>query len=82
MGIVKVLAMPFSGFDFMHALQAAHAEHRALAPEAVSRVYTVFAAEGGVGKTTLAFNLAVAAAQLGSYPVALVDGSLQLAGRS
>lgn len=78
MGIVKVLAMPFSGFDFMNVLTAAHAEHRALAPEALSRVYSVFAAKGGVGKTTIAFNLAVAARQQG-YTVALVDGSLQFA---
>ncbi|MBA2570445.1 MAG: response regulator, partial [Chloroflexi bacterium] len=79
MGVVKVLAMPFSGFDFMNALEAAHAEHRALAPDSLSRVYSVFAAKGGVGKTTIALNLAVAAAQLGGYRVALVDGSLQFA---
>ena len=78
MGIVKVLAMPFSGFDFMNVLTAAHAEHQALAPESLSRVYSVFAAKGGVGKTTIAFNLAVAARQQG-YKVALVDGSLQFA---
>ncbi|MBA3796155.1 MAG: P-loop NTPase, partial [Chloroflexi bacterium] len=53
-------------------------EHQALAPESLSRVYSVFAAKGGVGKTTIAFNLAVAARQQG-YKVALVDGSLQFA---
>jgi pilus assembly protein CpaE len=79
MGIVKVLSMPFSGFDFMNALQAAHTEHRALAPDTLSRVFSVFAAKGGVGKTTIALNLAVAASQLGGYRVALVDGSLQFA---
>ncbi len=78
MRIVKVLAMPFSGFDFMNALTAASAEHKAPAPESLSRVYSVFAAKGGVGKTTIAFNLAVAARQQG-YRVALVDGSLQFA---
>jgi pilus assembly protein CpaE len=77
MGIVRVLAMPFSGFDFMNSLQEAYTAHKQLAPEALSRVYSVFAPKGGVGKTTLAFNLAVALGQLGGYRVALVDGNLQ-----
>jgi pilus assembly protein CpaE len=77
MGIVKVLAMPFNGYDFMNTLQGAHAEHRALKPEAVSRTFAVFGAKGGVGTTTIAYNVAVAAAQAQGLRVALVDGSLQ-----
>ena len=41
-----------------------------------SRIFSVFAPKGGVGKTTLAFNLAVAIGQLGQRTV-LIDGSLQ-----
>jgi pilus assembly protein CpaE len=40
------------------------------------RMITVFAAKGGVGRTTLAVNLAAAAMSLGQR-VVLVDGSLQ-----
>lgn len=77
MGIVKVLSMPFSGYDFMNTLVAAHQEYRALSPEAISRTYAVFGAKGGVGTTTIAYNIAVAAAQTPGLSVALVDGSLQ-----
>jgi pilus assembly protein CpaE len=77
MGVVKVLAMPFSGFDFMNAIQAAMAEYKALSPESISRTYCIYAPKGGVGKTTLAFNLAVAIGQLGGFKVALIDGNLQ-----
>ena len=40
------------------------------------RVVSVFSPKGGVGKTTIAFNLAVAIGQLG-VSTALIDGSLQ-----
>jgi pilus assembly protein CpaE len=75
--VVKVLAMPFSGFDFMNAIQAAMSEHKQLAPESVSRTYTVYAPKGGVGKTTLAFNLAVCMSQIPGLRVVLIDGNLQ-----
>lgn len=77
MGVVKVLSMPFSGFDFMSAIQAASAEYKALAPESMSRTYCVYAPKGGVGKTTLAFNLAVSMSQIAGLRVVLIDGNLQ-----
>ena len=77
MGIVRILSMPFSGYDFMTAVQAVKQEHLALAPEATSRTFVVHSPKGGLGKTTLAFNLAVAIAQLPGLRVCLVDGSLQ-----
>jgi pilus assembly protein CpaE len=76
MGETRVLAMPFSGFDFMHLLEQMHGEHKALAPEAVSRVYAMFGAKGGVGTTTLAYNIGAALVAQG-LTVALIDGSLQ-----
>jgi pilus assembly protein CpaE len=77
MGLVRVLSMPFSGYEFMNAVQEINAEYRSQAPESMSRMYTVFGAKGGLGATTLAFNLAAAMAQTGQARVALLDGSLQ-----
>jgi pilus assembly protein CpaE len=77
MGSTRVLSMPFSGYDFMHLVQQLIDEHRAQAPEAFSRVITIFGAKGGVGATTLAYNLAAAIAAEGQQKVALIDGSLQ-----
>jgi pilus assembly protein CpaE len=77
MGLTRVLSMPFSGFDFMHLVQELHDEHRIQAPETFSRVYAIFGAKGGVGTTTLAYNIAAAIAAQGQQRVALIDGSLQ-----
>ena len=76
MGETEVLSMPFSGYDFMRLLQDMHDAHRASAPESLSRVYAFFGAKGGVGTTTLAYNVAAAIAAQ-HYRVALIDGSLQ-----
>lgn len=75
-GIHAVLMMPFSGFDLMNKVSAIHHAFQVSAEAAASRVLTVFAPKGGVGKTTVAFNLAVAMAQ-GGKRTALIDGSLQ-----
>ena len=63
-GIHGVLAMPFSGFDLMNRISAVQqGASRPTSTERPSRVFSVFAPKGGVGKTTLAFNLAVALGQ-------------------
>ncbi|HYL41569.1 MAG TPA: response regulator [Candidatus Binatus sp.] len=77
-GIADVLAMPFNGYDLITKVVAIHKAHTASTEHGPSRMVTVFAPKGGVGKTTLAYNLAVAAAGLGSRTV-LVDGSIQFA---
>lgn len=76
MGEIAVLSMPFSGYDFMSLLQKMHEQHRARSPESLSRVYAFFGAKGGVGTTTIAYNVAASIAARG-FRVALVDGSLQ-----
>ena len=75
-GIHGVLAMPFSGFDLLTRISAVLKEHATSTTTGASRVFSVFAPKGGVGKTTLAFNLAVAIGQLEQRTV-LIDGSLQ-----
>jgi pilus assembly protein CpaE len=75
-GIHGVLAMPFSGFDLMTRIANARKEFEAVRAVTSTRVMTVFAPKGGVGKTTIAFNLAVALGQLDQRTV-LIDGSLQ-----
>jgi pilus assembly protein CpaE len=46
------------------------------APTAQGRIITFFSPKGGVGRTTIATNLAVALHQTTQKPVCLVDGSL------
>jgi pilus assembly protein CpaE len=75
-GIHGVLTMPFSGFDLITRIAQVRKDFAASADQGGSRVVSVFAPKGGVGKTTLAFNLAVAFGQLQQRTV-LIDGSLQ-----
>jgi pilus assembly protein CpaE len=75
-GIHGVLTMPFSGFDLMNRIVAVRKEFDIVATTGSSRIFSVFAPKGGVGKTTIAFNLAVALGQLEQRTV-LIDGSLQ-----
>jgi pilus assembly protein CpaE len=77
-GVHGVLSMPFSGFDLISRVHQVHKDHLARDERGASRTIAVFAPKGGVGKTTVAFNLAVAAAKLGTRTV-LIDGSIQFA---
>jgi pilus assembly protein CpaE len=75
-GIHGVLTMPFTGYELVTGLQAVHLAAATADGVGTCRMITVFAPKGGVGRTTIAFNLAVAIGQLGQRTV-LIDGSLQ-----
>ena len=68
--------MPFSGFDLMNRISGVRKEFDATSSTESNRVFSIFAPKGGVGKTTIAFNMAVAMGQLGQKTV-LIDGSVQ-----
>ncbi len=76
MGIHGVLTMPFSGFDLMTRIAQVRNDFEARQAVGSTRLMSVFSPKGGVGKTTIAFNLAVALAQMEQRTV-LIDGSLQ-----
>lgn len=75
-GVHGVLSMPFSGYDLVSRVNQVRKDFLATTASGPSRVISVFAPKGGVGKTTIAFNLACAIGQLEQRTV-LVDGSLQ-----
>jgi pilus assembly protein CpaE len=77
-GIHDVLAMPFNGYDLITKVVEIHKARGLAAQHGPSRLITVFSPKGGVGKTTLAYNLAVAAGSFGTH-VVLVDGAIQFA---
>ncbi len=72
----SVVTMPFGTVDLARGIHDAHDGRASRDPAGGTRVVAVYAAKGGVGKTTLALNLAVALAASGTR-TALVDGSLQ-----
>jgi len=74
-GIDAVLKMPFTGFDLTTLIRKTHEERSAESSRSGSMMVALFSPKGGVGRTTLAYNLAVS---LGvGHRVCLVDGSLQ-----
>jgi pilus assembly protein CpaE len=75
-GIHGVLSMPFSGFDLISRIASVRKTYEAEQEAGGTRIFSVFAPKGGVGKTTIAFNLAVSLGQLDQRTV-LIDGSIQ-----
>jgi len=75
-GIAAVISMPFSRFELVNVITAVYQAASTADGAHGSRVITVFAPKGGVGKTTISFNLAVTLAVQG-HRTCLVDGCLQ-----
>jgi pilus assembly protein CpaE len=91
-GAREFLVKPFSSDELNASIRQVHArerekrvrygapaavEARASAAREPGRVVAVFSPKGGVGRTTIAVNVAVAAASEPGSRVALVDGSFQ-----
>jgi pilus assembly protein CpaE len=74
-GIDAVLKMPFSGFDLTTIVRKTFEERTVTASRTGSMMISLFSPKGGVGRTTIAYNLAVALAA--DHRVCLIDGSLQ-----
>ncbi len=75
-GVDAILKMPFSGFDLTTIVRKTYEERTAEASRAGCMMVSLFSPKGGVGRTTIAYNLAVALGAAG-HKVCLVDGSLQ-----
>ena len=74
-GIDAVLKMPFSGFDLTTMVRKVHEESSVAGGHSASGMVSLFSPKGGVGRTTLAYNLAVAMGV--GHRTCLIDGSLQ-----
>jgi pilus assembly protein CpaE len=74
-GVDAILKMPFSGFDLTTVVRRTFEERSVESSREGSLMISLFSPKGGVGRTTIAYNLAVA---LGAeHKVCLIDGSLQ-----
>jgi pilus assembly protein CpaE len=74
-GVDAVLKMPFTGFDLTTLVRKVGETRAVESAKAGSLMAALFSPKGGVGRTTLAYNIAVALGQ--EHRVCLVDGSLQ-----
>ena len=67
--------MPFTGFDLTTLIRKVAGQRAEATEQGGSLIVSLFSPKGGVGRTTLAYNLAVAL--IGDDAVCLIDGSLQ-----
>lgn len=80
-GAKDYLVKPFSTDELLQAVKrggASTAKHCSATEQAEpGKIITVFSTKGGIGKTTIAINLAVALAEQTDVPVGIVDANLQ-----
>ena len=84
-GAKDYLTKPFTGDELVGAIKQVHANEEKRKkvyssekpPVELGKIITVFSTKGGVGKTTIASNLAVALANKTGERVGLVDADLQ-----
>lgn len=85
-GAKNYLVKPFTGDELLQAIKQVYANEqkrrKALEKKEIKevlegKIFTVFSTKGGIGKTTIATNLAVALAQKTGARVGLVDADLQ-----
>jgi pilus assembly protein CpaE len=84
-GAKDYLTKPFTGDELVNAIRQVHANEQRrrkvinFGPKAAEpgKIITVFSTKGGVGKTTIAANLAVAIQQKTGERVGIVDADLQ-----
>ncbi len=74
LGLATVLSMPIDGHALLTTILGGAARHREAQPKPPAGTMAVFSAKGGVGRTAIAHNLAVAMGQSAGTRVALVDG--------
>lgn len=74
LGAADVLSMPIDGHALLTMILGAAADFRGSQPKPPAGTIAVFSAKGGVGRTAIAHNLAVAMSRSSDSSVVLVDG--------
>ncbi|QJW47996.1 response regulator [bacterium BFN5] len=81
-GANQYLAKPFTGDELLRAVKAAHYDKQHSVPgdgiisDTLGHIITVFSTKGGIGKTTISTNLAVAIAEKTGKNIVVVDADL------
>ncbi len=77
MGIAEVLTIPLDGDELLRSIVRTDDAHRGPAPLRPMGSFVVHSGKGGVGRTTIAHDLAITLSRTRDTRVVLVDGDLQ-----